>query len=149
MRKALWRWPLWTTTKGEKGLNFVFKTTTTTPCGIHTKLSKPLQWSTQSQHNTENPTIHWDATNSFSNLREKPWELTFFQPFSFPSFFSFLSKQQAPMLLCVECRAEWGCRPLKCLSQSDYSVSKRTKPWLTDAGKRHSSSDSLWAVRSD
>lgn len=45
-------------------------------------------------------------------------KLTFLQPFSFPNFLSFLSKQQAPMLLCVKCRVEWGCRPLKCLSLS-------------------------------
>lgn len=88
---------------------------------------------------------------SSTKKKTKLWEkLTFLQPFSFPIFFSFLSKQQAPMILCVwgagqsgaeQSGAEWGCCPFKCGPQSDCSMSKKqqqTQPlWRWETPQLH------------
>lgn len=64
-------------------------------------------------------------------MSKKSWigqkQLTFLQLFIFPSFLSFLSKQQAPMVLCVGCTADWKC---SCVCQSDESWGRRLG-WLT------------------
>lgn len=83
-----------------------------------------------------------------SNHKTNQRKLTFLQPFSFPNFLSFLSKQQAPMLLCGECRAEWGCRPIPCASQSDYSAKGPSRGSLMLRNAK-SSGDSLRASETD
>lgn len=77
-------------------------------------------------------------------------KLTFFQKFSFPNFLSFLSKQQAPII--SACRLSSTARLLSVKEVSPGLTTtwvKSTESEHTDAGKRHSSSDSLWAVKSD
>lgn len=57
-------------------------------------------------------------------------ELTFLQLFIFPSFLSFLSKQQAPMLPCLGCSADCSCScAYVCVCQSDESKGLRLG-WL-------------------
>lgn len=92
---------------------------------------KPQKFSTR-VHARQNCTLHTKSKLIIKSLHLiliKPTKLTFLQPFSFPSFLSFLSKQQAPMLRCEECTAVWAAVSYSvCVS---LSTVKRTKPWLT------------------
>lgn len=69
-------------------------------------------------------------------------QLTFLQLFIFPSFLSFLSKQQAPMLPCLGCSADCNCSCM-CVCVCVCVSLTRAKDWGL-AGERWKAPQLQW-----